>query len=381
MDSAKCQRSNISLIKSTGNPKQYQRKSKKGSIYENDSSVAKNNYQKTIQNVEKQPQIKIIDKLWQSMYLRNTFKSKTLTINEIIQKDPKILKARIKLKNLKLRNCEFCQGLVRIEQHSDHIKLCLKRKTTVEGNSNEQKNDCEQLVAGNLGQRPTPCSASLEKPVENFFSIENEEFSMSILPADTADQSHFTPKNETIGNGEKMVNFSYKSSSFGPMYVKDNEVKDLFELAKFKVEERKYKDLHGGNKFWGFYPSAAVTRARTSLPQDIVNFLDYAFTKKGMRDNIPGKKKRPYPIMSKTIKVDPFTGQYVHPGGQVVPQTNDIEIGKDSSTKAEEVEPSPGIWVSNSLFLDSSTSAWKGNHISINLSKLEQNKIYRQCKI
>ena len=85
MDSAKCQRSNMSLIKSTGNPKQYQRKSKKGSIHENDSSVAKNNYQKTIQSVEKQPQIKIIDKLWQSMYLRNTFKSKTLTINEIIQ--------------------------------------------------------------------------------------------------------------------------------------------------------------------------------------------------------------------------------------------------------------------------------------------------------
>ena len=87
MDSAKCQRSNISLIKSIGNPKQYQRKSKKGSIHENDSSVAKNNYQKTIQSVEKQPQIKIIDKLWQSMYLRNTFKSKTLSIDEIIQKD------------------------------------------------------------------------------------------------------------------------------------------------------------------------------------------------------------------------------------------------------------------------------------------------------
>ena len=178
----------------------------------------------------------------------------------------------------------------------------------------------------------TDCE-KVEKPVKKVFTIENEDFSMSVLPKQMADQSK--AKNESLGRGGKVVNFSYSSSHFGPIYVKDdNEIKDLFEIAKSNINELKYKDLNGGRSCKGFYHSAAATRARTNLPQDIINYLDYAFTKKGIKDNIPGRKKRNYPKRSKIIKIDPNTGQYVYPSGQVVPNIKDIEMGKHSSTKA-----------------------------------------------
>ena len=216
MDSEKCKKSNFVLMKSTGNPKQYQRKSIIGSIQESHPSKAKN-YEKAISCIELQPNIKI------------THKSKTLPINEIIQRDPKILNAEIKLEKIYLMNHKFCQELIGIET------------------------DCEPV----------------ENSVEKVFTIENEDFSMSVLPKQMADQSN--NKNESLGRGGKVVNFLYSSSHFGPIYVKhDNEVKDVLEIAKSNINELKYKDLNGGRSCKGFYHSAAATRARTNLREVII---------------------------------------------------------------------------------------------------------------
>ena len=108
MDSEKCKKSNFVLMKSIGNPKQYQRKSIKRSIQENHQSKAKN-YEKAILCIEPQPNIKI------------TLKSKTLPINEIIQKDPKILNAVIQLEKMNLINRKFCQELIGIHSAPLHI--------------------------------------------------------------------------------------------------------------------------------------------------------------------------------------------------------------------------------------------------------------------
>ena len=100
----------------------------------------------------------------------------------------------------------------------------------------------------------------------------------------------------------------------------------LYTLTKSKIAERKYRDLHGGRRSSGVYASAAATRARSSLPQDVVSYLDHAFTKKGMRDNIVGRKRRNYPQRSRIIKKDPITGKLMYPNGQPVPSSADVKV-------------------------------------------------------
>ena len=85
------------------------------------------------------------------------------------------------------------------------------------------------------------------------------------------------------------------------------------ELVKAKVEERDYRDKHGGRRTNGVYASTAAIRARSVLSPDIVSYLDRAFTKRGMKENIVGRKKRNYPKRSAIIKIDPKTGAKIYP--------------------------------------------------------------------
>ena len=52
------------------------------------------------------------------------------------------------------------------------------------------------------------------------------------------------------------------------------------------------------------------------MPPDVVSYLDRAFTVRGLRDNIVGKKRRNYPQRSGIIKKDPITGKLMFPNGQ-----------------------------------------------------------------
>ena len=59
--------------------------------------------------------------------------------------------------------------------------------------------------------------------------------------------------------GERVITINYKSSTIGPIYAKDeDEVKAIIELTKSKMEERKYRDLHGGSAS-GVYATVAVS--------------------------------------------------------------------------------------------------------------------------
>lgn len=59
--------------------------------------------------------------------------------------------------------------------------------------------------------------------------------------------------------------------------------------------------------------SVPALRARSILPSDIVEYLDRAFTQKGLREHIRGRKKRNYPKRSAIIKANPVTGELIYP--------------------------------------------------------------------
>ena len=88
-------------------------------------------------------------------------------------------------------------------------------------------------------------------------------------------------ENQTkIGSGEKIVYLRYDHFSFGPIYSKDeDEIKNIFVLFKDKVECRKSKDECGEKLTKTYTKTLAALKARTSLPPDVVHYLDSAFTK------------------------------------------------------------------------------------------------------
>ena len=115
-----------------------------------------------------------------------------------------------------------------------------------------------------------------------------------------------------IGKGNKIVQFTYKNCNFGPIFVEtDEEVRAIAALTEAKIQEREYRDKHGGRRSNGVIPSSEATRARSFLKPDIVQYLDKAFTKKGMNENVIGRKRRNYPKRSKIIKEDPITKELV----------------------------------------------------------------------
>ncbi len=63
-----------------------------------------------------------------------------------------------------------------------------------------------------------------------------------------------------------------------------------------------------------FFGNVSALRARSILPSDILEFLDRAFTQKGLKENVLGRKKRNYPKRSAIIKVNRVTGEYSYPG-------------------------------------------------------------------
>jgi hypothetical protein len=96
--------------------------------------------------------------------------------------------------------------------------------------------------------------------------------SVSVVPLHMAQQMQ--DSHGKIGRGDKVVSFSYEASTFGPIYAKDEEeVKAIFDLANSKMEERQYRDKHGGRRSSGVWAKAAATRARSTLPPDVVSYL------------------------------------------------------------------------------------------------------------
>lgn len=112
-------------------------------------------------------------------------------------------------------------------------------------------------------------------------------------------------------------------------------------LTTSKVEEREYRDRNGGRRSSGVYASAAATRARSMLPPDVISYLDRAFTKRGMKENIVGRKRRNYPQRSKIIRKDPATGRFIYPNGEIVltPETIKSELESDAVSSTSFTAP------------------------------------------
>merc|ERR1712080_712611 len=65
--------------------------------------------------------------------------------------------------------------------------------------------------------------------------------SVSEVPPHMANQMQ--GKDDKIGKGSKIVQFRYKNSQFGPIYVNtEEEIKAIVALIQFKIEEREYRD-------------------------------------------------------------------------------------------------------------------------------------------
>ena len=137
----------------------------------------------------------------------------------------------------------------------------------------------------------------------NLLNIRNESQSLIM---EVSSNDHIGKKEHKIGMGNKCINFGYQKYTFGPIYVDtEEECKLVMELVKFKISQRDYKDKNGGRKTNGVYASTEAIKAQSVLSQDIVRYLDQAFTRKGIRERNIGRKKRNYPKRSEIIKIDP----------------------------------------------------------------------------
>ena len=114
-----------------------------------------------------------------------------------------------------------------------------------------------------------------------------------------------------VGKGQKVVAFSYENTYVGPMlvetekevcavvdlvYEKANEFKAKRERSKLPLTNRNIQKLN-------FYSSKAV-EARSILAKEVIQCIDHAFTMRGMRENVIGRKTNYYPKRSKVIKLD-----------------------------------------------------------------------------
>jgi hypothetical protein len=179
---------------------------------------------------------------------------------------------------------------------------------------------------------------SSNEPGTWILSVRPEPVSLSIISEDVAKQMQ--GKFGKIGDGDKIVTFSYRNCNFGPIYVRsDEEVRAIVHFTQYKIKEREYKDKHDDRRYSkGVYMSTDAARARSLLAPDIVHYLNRAFTSRGMKENIVGRKQRNYPKRSAIIKTDPVTGVLINPPGYQ--PVNEKEMTEPVHMMTAEASPS-----------------------------------------
>ena len=110
----------------------------------------------------------------------------------------------------------------------------------------------------------------------DLIDFKNGPPSISVTTANLAEK---LLENQTIiGRGNKVVTLRHGNKILGPIYSRDkNEIKDIFVLFKDKIKCRKYVDKHGGYLHKTFTKSEEASKARKSLPADVVEYIDKAF--------------------------------------------------------------------------------------------------------
>ena len=80
----------------------------------------------------------------------------------------------------------------------------------------------------------------------------------------------------------------------------EDEVKAALALIQEKIAVMRNRGRGALAQSQQFYASAE--RAKSLLRPEVVRYINHAFTRKGMRDNVVGRKKRNYPKRSKIIR-------------------------------------------------------------------------------
>jgi len=152
-----------------------------------------------------------------------------------------------------------------------------------------------------------------------------------------------------IGNGEKVVSFTFENCYVGPIFVDtDRDVRAVVDLVQEKMNERQMRmerrQMAGkirGTPTQKFYTTAA-TNARSILEKAVVAYIDRAFTLKGIKENTLGRKKTNYPKRSKIIKVDKETGKLIYPEKHPLHKDNNRRPASEAVEMASRMKLEPG---------------------------------------
>ena len=155
-----------------------------------------------------------------------------------------------------------------------------------------------------------------------------------------------------VGVGPKILQFFYQNPKddikigFPPVRVTtDEEVNCVVALVTEKAEDfNRRNNLCQKDKPVQYYSSAV--QARSILQPDILRHIERCFTKKGMKDMAPGRKKRAYPKRKEIIKVPSnYFNKIKEENGDIVEdETQDSDLPfneEEAEDDVDEVESEP----------------------------------------
>ena len=130
--------------------------------------------------------------------------------------------------------------------------------------------------------------------------------------------------------------------TFGPINVRtEEEMQLLMMLVKEKCDAASHrgKTVHAAPQYY-----SNAERAKSVLHPEVVKYINYAFTKKGMKEHQKGRKRNNYPKRSQIIKIDKETGEKIYPKGHplYISSNNDnaMIIKQEPEDTSETLEPS-----------------------------------------
>ena len=157
-----------------------------------------------------------------------------------------------------------------------------------------------------------------------------------------------------VGQGSKPLQFFYENPltdikiGFPPVRVNtEEEINCVVALVSEKADEfNRRNNIKKSGKPVQYYSSAV--QARSILPPEIVKHIEKCFTKKGMKDMNPGRKKRVYPKRKEIIKVPSNYYNIKQEIDDTVAdneETAEYEEDEEDEEQVDEVEEQPEEYV------------------------------------
>ena len=149
-----------------------------------------------------------------------------------------------------------------------------------------------------------------------------------------------------VGNGNFPVKIHMELDgpryTFGPINVRtEEEIQLLMMLVREKCDAASHrgKTVHAAPQYY-----SQAERAKSILHPEVVKYINYAFTKKGMKEHQKGRKRNNYPKRSQIIKIDKETGEKIYPKGHPMHMSsnndNAMMIKQEPEDTSENLEPS-----------------------------------------